>query len=35
MALLQGDFAEGDRVRVDAVDGHLTFQRVAGVVQEA
>ena len=35
LALLQGDFAEGDRVRVDAVDGHLTFQRLAGVVQEA
>ena len=35
LALLQGDFAEGDRVRVDAVDGHLTFQRLAGSVQEA
>jgi ATP-dependent Clp protease ATP-binding subunit ClpB len=35
LALLQGDFGEGDRVRVDAQDGHLTFERLAGVVQEA
>ena len=34
LALLQGDFAEGDRIRVDAVDGHLSFQRIDGVVQE-
>jgi len=35
LALLQGDFGEGDRVRVDAQGGHLTFERLAGVVQEA
>ena len=34
LRLLQGDFREGDRVRVDARDGHLTFERVAGVGQE-
>ena len=33
LALLQGDFCEGDRVRVDALDGRLTFERLAGVVQ--
>jgi ATP-dependent Clp protease ATP-binding subunit ClpB len=32
--LLQGDFREGDRVRVDARDGHLTFERVAAATQE-
>jgi hypothetical protein len=25
MRLLQGEFAEGDAVRVDAADGELTF----------
>jgi ATP-dependent Clp protease ATP-binding subunit ClpB len=35
LALLQGDFGEGDRVRVDVRDGQLTFERLAGVVQEA
>ena len=35
LALLQGDFCEGDRVRVDALDGRLTFERLAGAVQEA
>jgi ATP-dependent Clp protease ATP-binding subunit ClpB len=32
--LLQGEFRVGDRVRVDAIDGHLTFEREAGLVQE-
>jgi ATP-dependent Clp protease ATP-binding subunit ClpB len=32
--LLQGDFREGDLVRVDALDGRLTFERVAGPGQE-
>jgi len=35
LGLLQGDFGEGDRIRVDARDGHLTFERIAGTVQEA
>ena len=35
LALLQGDLSEGDRVRVDAGNGHLTFDRIAGVAQEA
>jgi ATP-dependent Clp protease ATP-binding subunit ClpB len=34
LRLLQGDFREGDRVRVDAVNGHLTFEREAGPVEE-
>jgi ATP-dependent Clp protease ATP-binding subunit ClpB len=29
LSLLQGEFHEGDRVRVDARDGHLTFERMA------
>jgi ATP-dependent Clp protease ATP-binding subunit ClpB len=33
LRLLQGDFQEGTRVRVDASDGHLTFEQV-GVTQE-
>jgi ATP-dependent Clp protease ATP-binding subunit ClpB len=28
MHLLEGDFSDGDRVRVDAVDGRLTFERI-------
>ncbi len=35
MGLLRGDFSEGDRVRVDVQDGRLTFERIAGVAQEA
>jgi len=35
LGLLQGDYGEGDRVRVDALDGRLTFERVARVAQEA
>ncbi|MFN2289984.1 MAG: ATP-dependent chaperone ClpB [Anaerolineae bacterium] len=35
LRLLQGDFEEGDRVRVDVQDGHLTFERLAAVGQEA
>jgi ATP-dependent Clp protease ATP-binding subunit ClpB len=35
LALLQGDLSEGDRVRVDAPNSHLSFERIAGVVQEA
>jgi ATP-dependent Clp protease ATP-binding subunit ClpB len=31
LRLLQGEFQEGDRVRVDAVDGYLTFERVTGL----
>jgi ATP-dependent Clp protease ATP-binding subunit ClpB len=34
LRLLQGDFSEGDRVRVDARDGHLTFERTARVAAE-
>ena len=29
LKLLEGEFAEGDTVRVDAEDGELTFERVA------
>jgi ATP-dependent Clp protease ATP-binding subunit ClpB len=29
LRLLQGDFAEGDLVRIDACDGRLTFEQVA------
>jgi len=35
LQLLQGDFEEGDRVWVDVEDGHLTFERMAAVGQEA
>jgi len=28
LAILRGEFAEGDRVRVDSRDGHLVFERV-------
>jgi ATP-dependent Clp protease ATP-binding subunit ClpB len=34
LRLLQGDFAEGDRVRVDARDGHLVFERQPRSAQE-
>jgi ATP-dependent Clp protease ATP-binding subunit ClpB len=34
MHLLQGEFGEGDRVQVDALDGHLTFERKAAVAQD-
>jgi ATP-dependent Clp protease ATP-binding subunit ClpB len=34
LRLLQGDFGEGDLVRVDARDGHLTFERVAATTEE-
>jgi ATP-dependent Clp protease ATP-binding subunit ClpB len=27
LKLLEGDFAEGDRVEVDAADGELTFEK--------
>ncbi|MGD9316896.1 MAG: AAA family ATPase, partial [Anaerolineae bacterium] len=30
LSLLQGDFREGDLVRVDALDGRLTFERIVG-----
>jgi ATP-dependent Clp protease ATP-binding subunit ClpB len=30
LRLLQGEFHEGDRVRVDAREGHLTFERIGG-----
>ena len=29
LRLLEGDFAEGDTVRVDAKDGELVFERAA------
>ncbi len=35
LRLLQGDFEEGDRIRVDARDGHLTFERLEGAAQPA
>jgi ATP-dependent Clp protease ATP-binding subunit ClpB len=35
LKMLQGEFGEGDQVRVDARDGRLTFERVARVTQEA
>jgi ATP-dependent Clp protease ATP-binding subunit ClpB len=35
LALLQGDFGEGDPIRVDATNGHLTFERIARAAQEA
>ena len=28
LGLLQGDFTSGDRVRVDAVDGEIAFERL-------
>jgi ATP-dependent Clp protease ATP-binding subunit ClpB len=34
LSLLQGEFREGDLVRVDALDGRLTFERIVGVTQE-
>ena len=34
LRLLQGDFGEGDRVRVDALNGQLTFERIEGVAPE-
>lgn len=35
LALLQGDFGEGDRVQVDLRDETLTFSRLQGVTQAA
>jgi ATP-dependent Clp protease ATP-binding subunit ClpB len=35
LRLLEGDFGEGDLVRVDAQDGRLTFERVPVVAGEA
>jgi ATP-dependent Clp protease ATP-binding subunit ClpB len=34
LRLLQGDFQEGDRIQVDAQDGHLTFARLEDRMQE-
>jgi len=34
LRLLQGEFEEGDRVRVDAIDGRLIFERKVGAAQE-
>jgi ATP-dependent Clp protease ATP-binding subunit ClpB len=34
LRLLRGEFHEGDRVRVDARDGHLTFARETRAAQE-
>jgi ATP-dependent Clp protease ATP-binding subunit ClpB len=33
LRLLQGEFQEGDRIRVDALDGHLTFERIEPAAQ--
>jgi ATP-dependent Clp protease ATP-binding subunit ClpB len=35
LRLLQGDILDGDRVHVDLVDGHLSFERQAAAGQEA
>jgi ATP-dependent Clp protease ATP-binding subunit ClpB len=35
LRLLEGNFSEGDLVRVDARDGRLTFERIAGPDQGA
>ncbi|MGD8398226.1 MAG: ATP-dependent chaperone ClpB [Anaerolineae bacterium] len=35
LRLLQGDFEEGDHIRVDARDGNLTFEQIGRVGQEA
>jgi ATP-dependent Clp protease ATP-binding subunit ClpB len=35
MRLLRGEIHEGDRVRVDLLDGHLTFEPVARVAEPA
>ena len=35
MRLLEGDFAEGDTVRVDARDGELVFEKAAAVAAAA
>jgi ATP-dependent Clp protease ATP-binding subunit ClpB len=35
LRLLQGEFCEGDRVRVDARDGHLTFEHMATPAEPA
>ncbi len=34
LKLLQGEFSEGDLVRIDARDGQLVFERVAREVEE-
>jgi ATP-dependent Clp protease ATP-binding subunit ClpA len=34
LSLLQGEFREGDLVRVDVLDSRLTFERIVGVTQE-
>jgi ATP-dependent Clp protease ATP-binding subunit ClpB len=35
LRLLEGDFADGDSVRVDAVGGELTFSKVSAVTAAA
>jgi len=35
LKLLEGEFAEGDTVRVDARDGELVFERAQGAAVEA
>ena len=35
MRLLEGDFAEGDAVRVDARDGELVFEKAGEVAAAA
>jgi len=35
LRLLEGEFADGDTVRVDAIDGELTFERVSALTATA
>jgi ATP-dependent Clp protease ATP-binding subunit ClpB len=35
LRLLEGDFAEGDTVRVDAADGELAFERATAAAEAA
>ncbi len=35
LRILHGDFGDGDRIRVDARDGHLTFERVKAAAGSA
>jgi ATP-dependent Clp protease ATP-binding subunit ClpB len=35
LRLLQGEFREGERIRVDAHDGHLTFERMTNTAELA
>jgi ATP-dependent Clp protease ATP-binding subunit ClpB len=35
LRLLEGEFADGDTVRVDAAEGELRFEKAAGTVAAA